>query len=125
MRKRLLLPLAVFLCLVVALLTLIVAFRKECPVNAASVARVRNGMTRTEVEGFLGGPPGDYRRRSRSLDFDVGLAPLPGNSLEKWRGDEGLALIQFGPDERVIDASFALPPEFDSWWERVLGFIGF
>src|SRR5947209_5208858 len=75
--------------------------RPECPVHSASAARVIPGMTRAEVEAILGGPPGDYRVRSRAVTIDVALAPVPGRVLEKWRGDAGIALVQFGPDGRV------------------------
>jgi hypothetical protein len=46
----------------------------------------------------VGGPPGDYRVGSRAITIEIGLAPLPHNVLKVWRGDEGMAFIQFGPD---------------------------
>jgi hypothetical protein len=123
MRKWIIAACVVVALCTVGLLVLLIVTRRVSPVNAASAARVQVGMTQAEVAAIFGGPPGDYRVGSRAMDFDVGLAPLPGNTLQRWRGDDGLALIQFGPDGRVIHAEFIPPPEM-SLLDRLLDMLG-
>jgi hypothetical protein len=99
--------------------------RSESPVNSTNVARIQLGQSEAEVEEILGGPPGDYRRGSRSMTFDVALDAIPPNVLKRWRGDEGLALIQFDPDGRVIAVDFARTPALsNSFIDRLLDIFG-
>jgi hypothetical protein len=81
-------------------------------------------MTEAEVAALLGGPPGDYRVGSRAMTFAVGLAPAEGNTIKEWRGDQGLAMIEFGPDGRVAVVHFMPAPTQDSLLDRILDLFG-
>jgi hypothetical protein len=68
MRKRLkLLTVAVVL---LAAGTTFVLWPRPDRITAANCARIREGMSRAEVEAILGGPPGDYRTVLTEPDGD-------------------------------------------------------
>jgi hypothetical protein len=82
-------------------------------------------MTGEEVAAIFGGPPGDYRVGTRAVTIEVGLAALPGNVMKVWRGDEGMAFIQFGPDGRVAVSQYSVVPRIDvPWYEQILDLLG-
>jgi hypothetical protein len=127
MRKAIIAASMAFALLLVAAVTLwLLAPRRVCPVTATSTALVQRGMSRQEVAEILGGPPGDYRIGSRSLTVEIGLDVPPPNTLQQWRGDEGLAFIEFDGDGRVVNASFTDTTNIVelSLWDRVLGLLG-
>jgi hypothetical protein len=106
-RKPLLGLLAVALVLLGAMLPLVLP--RHCPVNRAACERIKVGMTRTEVEAILVGPPGDYR----TLPSDEGLDLVRFTSLsapdpneEMWVGDTGDACVSFTPGGIVAEVSF-------------------
>jgi hypothetical protein len=98
MRKLLIGVLAVGLVLAGALFALVMP--RHCPVNRAACGRIKEGMTRAEVEKILGGPPGDYRTRPESNNLLLfppasgGLVPLPG-ARKSWAGDEVVVHVYF------------------------------
>jgi hypothetical protein len=125
MRKWLILGTVGTVLLVAGVIVALLLPRPESPVNEAAAARVQPGLTEAEVEAVLGGPAGDYRVGSRAVTFEVGLAPPPGHVLKTWRGDDGLVLIQFGPDGRVAAVSFVpTPPLSNSFLDRLLEIFG-
>src|SRR5262245_56538388 len=64
---------------------------RPCPVTRAALGRVKEGMSRAEVEAALGGAPGDYRTRPVEPYFGTyGDRPW-----EFWRGDEGDAWVYY------------------------------
>jgi hypothetical protein len=71
----------------------------HCPVNCAACERIEKGMTQTEVEEILGGPPGDYTTRPGGflpLVFAVSMKPR-----KTWQGDECVVHVTF-EDGRVF-----------------------
>jgi hypothetical protein len=78
----------------------------HCPVNRMACERIEKGMTLTQVEQLLGGPPGDYRTRpiyreraSVISTVDYFGPGWPENdeacSIEAWTGNTGLANVWF------------------------------
>ncbi len=125
MRKWIILGCVATVLSVAGTMFALLASRPESAVNRANAARIEPGMTEDEVKAIFGGPPGDYRIGSRAITFDVGLAALPGNTMQTWRGDEGLAMVQFGPDGRVVHADFFETPQVPlTLWERILMLMG-
>jgi hypothetical protein len=82
--------LAVGLVLLGAFLGL--AWPRPSRVTAANFERIKEGMSRAEVEAILG-PPGDYTTGPTFIHFG-GLVwvPPPYSSAERWEGDEGLTV---------------------------------
>jgi hypothetical protein len=102
MRKLLVGMLAVALLLASTLLVLVLPWR--CSVSRANFERIKEGMTRAEVEAILGGPPGVYRTCSR------GTAPERytlvggyswGQTYSVWSGDEVTVYVCFDRDGLV------------------------
>jgi hypothetical protein len=67
------------------------ALFRPCPVTRAALERVKEGMSRPEVEAILGGPPSDYR--TRPVELYVGT--FGDRPWEFWRGDEGDAWVYY------------------------------
>jgi hypothetical protein len=104
MRKLLIGLLAAALVLFGALLPLVLP--RHCPVNRTACERIKEGMTQTEVEAILGGPPGDYTTRPTIRKVGSLTPPRGAHSRSvKWWGDEGDALVWFG-DGVVIGTIF-------------------
>jgi hypothetical protein len=101
MRKLLIALLAVALVLCGASLALVAP--RHCSVNRAACDRIKEGMTRAEVEQILGGPPGDYRTRPGPAVPST-FVSAPARLFychEEWRGD-GVALwVNFDDRGRV------------------------
>jgi hypothetical protein len=106
MRKPVLAGVAFFLVLVGILVTLLLP--RPSRVTRENSERIKEGMSRAEVEEILGGPPGDYRTKPTNLDRDaVARAILSVFFNAEWCGDEGEVWVSFGPDDKVRDMSFA------------------
>jgi hypothetical protein len=77
-------------------------------VTRENCARIRQGMTRAEVDALLG-PPGDYR--TGPVDYDRGLVPLKiapitmpwetSDDDDRWAGDSAYLAVRFDPEGRV------------------------
>jgi hypothetical protein len=100
MRKLLVGLLAVGLVLFGAVLSLVLPGR--CPVNRAAFERIKEGMTKAEVEAILSGPAGDYRTRpTQSGDFIEGWGEgmrwiaFGGGTGYTWIGNEVLIEVHF------------------------------
>ncbi len=90
--------------------------------------RIKQGMSRTEVEAILG-PPGDYRNGPTTNAGPEYLLYRRSRS-EDWRGDTGVIRIEFddsgrvtwvdfGSDYRVDRVRFLNPLEQAKWqWRR-------
>jgi hypothetical protein len=61
------------------------------------------GMTQTEVEQVLGGPPGNYASTPYGI-MRRQIVPQGATSLKEWRGEEGVIDVWFGLDGKVVDA---------------------
>jgi hypothetical protein len=70
------------------------ALVRPCPVTRAALDRVKEGMSRAEVEAILGGPPGDLRTRP----VEVYHGTFGDRPWEFWRGDEGDAWVYYEGD---------------------------
>jgi hypothetical protein len=104
MRKRWwLIPLAVVLVVVGFLLP--VLFPSPSKVTGANCERIKEGMTRAEVDGILGGPPGDHRTRPPASHPGRGIVMPDGVSLDIWTGDDGEIWV-FYESKRVRKADF-------------------
>jgi hypothetical protein len=123
MRKRVLRVLGLLACLGLLLgLFVLWPARPGQRINRASYERIKaGGMTFSEVQNLLGGPPGDYQTGEVELDlrepdraFDnVMSAPevlLGTRHLrhEWWQGDEGTLWVCFDEDDgdRAIVTTF-------------------
>jgi hypothetical protein len=103
MRKWSALVFAVALILLGAFLAL--AWPRPSHVTRANFERIREGMSRADVEAVLG-PPGDYTTGPTALrSIPVSWAPPPG-SPEFWTGDEGNATVWFDAAGRVAGSHF-------------------
>jgi hypothetical protein len=118
MKRRLLVGVALAACLAVGGLLVLLPLTVESKINPTQIQAVAVGMTRTEVEQLLGGPPRNectgpvdiWVRRDgglRSAGIDPGQAGIrffpeaaPGAEAV-WVGDEGLIAVRFGLDGRV------------------------
>jgi hypothetical protein len=90
---------------------------------------VRLGMSQAEVEGLLGGPPGNFGRYgggATGMTLEGYLAP-PGAVERVWCDDSNRLEIYFDAEERVVGlhrraAYWQSPPEgFLGWLRRVIG----
>jgi hypothetical protein len=99
-----------------------------CPVTRGAYERIEPGMSRTEVEEILGGPPGDYRTRPTRVEE----GPGSGFTWEGWWGDEGMVEVCFRGDSVLVTRfQETLPPgpgllETLRWrlkrrWEKLRG----
>ncbi len=75
-----------------------------CRVTRANCERIKEGMTRAEVEAILGGPPGDYRTRPNEADA-FAVSEWRG---EVWSGDEGHVWLDFVGGWVIVKSS--IPP---------------
>jgi hypothetical protein len=94
-RKRWwLIPLAIVLMLTGALFPLLSP--RPSRVTKANFGRIEMGMSRSEVEALLGGPPGDYRTLPATVSTATTWnAALVAGTEESWLGDEGNVVIYF------------------------------
>ncbi len=126
MRKWFILGCVALVLSVAGTMLALLVSRPASAVNRVNTDRIQAGMTRAEVEAIYGGPPGDHRVGARLVTVDIGLEALPGNTVQQWRGDEGLAIVQFGPDGRVARADFFVTPRVElSLWDRIRLLMGF
>lgn len=95
----------------------------RCPVTRAAFARVKDGMTRAQVEAVLGGPPGNYRTWQEDWP-DLTQSGGPALDWQSWDGDEGNVFVGFtlGVGGVVDYAHFTDAPDGDPgpvgrlWW---------
>jgi hypothetical protein len=104
--------------------------RNDVPINESLYERLALGMTAQEVDTAIGFAPGDYsgaysftttkpvqegelhRLGTDECDFASGRVTIPHPATGKpmrgklWRGKEGLLMVVFGDDHRVIERRF-------------------
>jgi hypothetical protein len=81
---------------------------KPSRINVQNCERIRDRMTRAEVESILGVPPGDYRTHPTRNEFEASfIAYLRKEGrdqsyyVELWTSDEVEFLALFGDDQRA------------------------
>ena len=92
--------------------------RPRLSINEETCAKIRPGMTRAEVEGLIGGPPGDYTTSPRLR----GGCAMAYEICDCWVSDEGEIVVEFD-DGRVSQVRFGevLGPSF---LERLRTWLG-
>ena len=89
MRKSLLAGVAFFLVLFGILLTLLLP--RPSRVTRENYERIREGMSRAQVEAIVG-KPGDYRTRPTTIPLGRGSAI---DDWKAWYGNEGQIVVEF------------------------------
>lgn len=121
------------LCLLLAADLGLLALRlSPSPINAASLDRIRPGMTRAEVEALLGGPPGDYRRRGAVYDALAVVVPdgqpeadkYTSEGTEEWLGDRMLIAVRFDRGDRV-ELAYGVLPDPPAWYRALRRWLPF
>lgn len=69
------------------------------PVRLANHRDIQGGMTLAEVEGILGGSPGDYSSAPGQTRFRLNVS-VSGHA-ETWISDEGIVIVSF--DQGRVD----------------------
>jgi hypothetical protein len=105
---------------VVLFLAWLLAPRPGSPaVGPASLDAIRSWMDRAEVVRLLGGPPGDYRRRTTTV-YDATAVVVPNGlrcddedlsleSPDQWLGEGMLIVVRFDEEGKVRSAFGVLP----------------
>jgi hypothetical protein len=84
------------LAAIVALVGAFIMWPRTDRITAANCGLIREGMSQSDVEGILGGPPGDYRTVPTK---EWMLKPYrPGEEPKTWQGDTGDIQVVFSPD---------------------------
>jgi outer membrane protein assembly factor BamE (lipoprotein component of BamABCDE complex) len=87
--------------------------------------RIREGMTRAEVEAIVGVPPGDYRLRppedeqidsnsTASFQKMQSSTRSFGETLERWRNDQVLLMVVFDSEGKVNHEIHGKPATSDA-----------
>jgi hypothetical protein len=99
MQRRLLL--VVLAALAVVFVCLLVLWPRPDRITREKFARIHRGMSRTEVEAILDGPPGDYSTEPVEEIFagNIWLG-------DRWLGDEGVIDIVFVDGEGAVRLQF-------------------
>jgi hypothetical protein len=108
-RRKLLVALAV--SAVVVAVGLFVLWPRTDRITRENYERIKEGMSRAEVESLLGAP-GDYRTgpvgyQTAEYKAAVGRPPsisLRGTKPALWLGDHALVEVAFGQDGRALDS---------------------
>ncbi len=95
-------------------------------INFYTVLRVRDGMTRGDLEGIFHVPSGEY---SLTPDPNSAIEPTgstrrKGLKWESWGGDSAVLSVHFGPDGRVDDWEVRVrpapaKPALEDWFEMI------
>lgn len=97
--------------------------------SLAQFRKVEPGMTQTQVEALLGGPPGDYGFHQGGPVSETKLAweTPPGSRIETWWSDDLKLQVAFGPDgkaaaKRQQPSYLRTPPTLSwrYWWNCYL-----
>jgi hypothetical protein len=103
MRKRALIVVAELTVVMIAGFIGLLHLLPDAPASKARFLNVQIGMTPAEVEDVLGGPPGDYQSDpEHPHEFTYHFAYPGAAKIEKWTGDEGLALVAYDSTDRVV-----------------------
>jgi hypothetical protein len=111
------------------LLIRLAALPESKPLNVGGFYDVRVGMAQSEVEGLLGGPPGNYGRYAGGPAWmTLEGSPAPPGSVEKvWCDDAHRFEVYFDREGRVVGfhkrAGYSQRPG-PSWLERLRAWLG-
>jgi hypothetical protein len=81
--------------------------------------QIRIGLTQSEVEAILGGPPGDY-----ITDPSVGYGYVTGgwvNTSKEWSANDGIVDVNFGDSNSVRWKRFMPTTHYPTRIERLFG----
>jgi hypothetical protein len=97
--------------------------------NVESFSQIQFGMTQSEVEKLLGGPPGNYGRYSEKSGFMTLEGYFaPASAVEKvWCDDAHRFEVYFDPEGRVVGLHKRAGYEqgsAPSWLERLRAWLG-
>jgi hypothetical protein len=98
---------AVILAVGLALAGAVLALAWPLPsrVTRANFDRIKEGMSRADVEALLG-PPGDYTTAPTSFDRMEGVW-RPGSKEAKWEGDECMVVVDFDASGHAVGKLFS------------------
>ena len=98
------------ICVVVVLLVFYARDRWLLPIDQDACDRIQPGMSLAEVEGILGGPPGNYTGLFLKKDVSIPLTVAGSTSRKQWIGTRGVLIVFFDEQERVITRMYFPPP---------------
>jgi hypothetical protein len=131
LRRRFFVSILVLVVLTGAALLLVrlLAPPADKQLNVGGFFQIKVGMSLSEVERLLGGPPGNYGRYSEetgSMTLEGYLAP-PGSGEKVWCNDENRFEIYFDQQKQVVGyhkrARYSQEPG-PSWLERLRKWLG-
>jgi hypothetical protein len=109
----------------VLLLVRLFAPPADRPLNIGCFYRIKVGMSLSEVEGLLGGPPGNYGRYAagtRLMSMEGSIRP-PGSVEQVWCDDADRLEIYFDQQKQVVGyykrAGYSQQPG-PGWVEQLL-----
>jgi hypothetical protein len=116
MRRRKRLKLLAAVVVVLAAGTTLALWPRPDRITRASYERIREGMSRADVEAVLG-PPGDYRTGPTTPEYSLsggqegwntgnGPALITFGDAAEWREPEGMLTCKWHGDRRVIRVTF-------------------
>jgi hypothetical protein len=88
-------------------------------INPYTAVKVRVCMTQAQVEAIFGAPPGDYSSEPKAGPLHAPPDRRPDLRREDWTADEGGAVVYFGQDGKVADATLWLVPHKMSKFETI------
>jgi hypothetical protein len=88
-------------------------------INPYTAMKVRVGMAQAQVEAIFGAPPGDYSSEPKAGSRHAPPDRRPDLRREEWAADEGGAVVYFGQDARVADATLWVVPHKASKFEAI------
>jgi hypothetical protein len=88
-------------------------------INPYTAMKVRLGMTQAQVEAIFGAPAGDYASGAKAGQRRAPSDRRPDLRREDWTADEGGAVVYFGQDGKVADATLWLVPHKASQFETI------
>jgi len=98
------------ICVVIVLVLLYVHARSLLSIDQETCDRVRPGMSLAEVEGILGGPPGNYTGLFSKKDVSVPLTVAGSTSRQQWTGRRGVVIVFFDEEGRVMTSMYFPSP---------------
>jgi hypothetical protein len=98
------------ICVVVVLVVLFARDHWLLPIDQGACDQVQPGMSLAEVEGILGGPPGNYTGLFFKHDVSIPLTVAGSTSRKQWTGTRGVLIVFLDERDRVISSMYFPPP---------------
>ncbi len=73
--------------------------------------KIQQGMTQRDVENIIGGPPGNYSGLIYKYDISSPYHVVGSSTKIKWTGREGVIMVCFDQNARVMTACYFPPPK--------------